>query len=299
MSVKWIEAYENFWLKKVDARIYELFRIAFGILVLVNLASLWPIRDALLTSDGLTDVKLSSYVFKYTTSIFWYWYSPSFISGAFIVAGIACVCLSAGLLTRFAAVVVFLFQLSYSIRIDLARSGWDVVLVSMAFTLMIAPIGRVWNLDSYFKKKGREKLVSSPVYALRFIQIQITLIYLEALFTKMSDEDWQNGNAVAYFTMSGFSSLQSAVFYKSAWLSPSLTYLTLAVELVLPAFLWTKKFRFSGFLIGFMFHAIAGFTQLYLFSLVMMVSYLAFLDDDDLKQILALVRQIESGSKHN
>lgn len=286
MSLRWLKAYEDFWFRSTDARIYELFRIAFGLVALLNISQIWPIRHALFSENGMIGPDVARMGHQYAQSIFWYFNSTSSVDVALIIAVVACVFVVLGLFTRFAILVAFLWHVSSFTRMDLASSGWDALLNIYSAMLLVSPIGKVWSLDALRRGERFNQNLRSPVYGLRLIQIQVTIMYWQTAWFKIIDLDWQRGYGVAYFFMSSYSFFHGSWIYQLKWLSPVLTYLTLSLETLLPFFLWSKRLRSAGMLLGFVFHFIIGISDVYLFSFAALTAYIAFLDDENFRAIL-------------
>jgi hypothetical protein len=96
-----------------------------------------------------------------------------------------------------------------------------------------------------------------------------------------------------YFGLSIFSSTESTWFLEWPLLMALLTYGTLIVELVVPFALWSKRWRMWGLLLGIGLHlGIALSSTLAIFSIVMLATYCAFLDGDDIDRIQSVLCRV-------
>jgi hypothetical protein len=131
-----------------------------------------------------------------------------------------------------------------------------------------------------------------PRYGLVLIRWQVLLIYVATVWLKVGNGHWRRGEVLEYFGLSIFSSTESTWFLGWPALMGGMTYLALVVELVVPFALWSKRFRMWGVALGFALHAgIAVSSTLAIFSLVMLATYPAFLDGEDIDRMGAFVRR--------
>jgi hypothetical protein len=154
------------------------------------------------------------------------------------------------------------------------------VIQIIAFYLALAPAGASLSLDR-LRRAPRSfwEFPARAPWALRLMQIQLSVIYLSSVWEKLHGFTWRNGTAVAYalrledlqhFPMPGFA---------STW-APAvalLTWGTLAAELSLGVLVWTR-WRLPVLAAGVAMHiGFAYALRVGFFSAAMCVLYLAFL----------------------
>ncbi|MFP6874201.1 MAG: HTTM domain-containing protein [Verrucomicrobiales bacterium] len=277
-----VEAYRSIWLKGVDERRYALLRIAFAAVALVNIAHLWPYRITLLCANGIIDpaVAWDSGPGLYL-SIFAAVNSPAPVTVVFIAAAAATLLLAWGKLARPMLGILFWFLLSIMQRAPVATSGWDFILLNFAAILLFSPLGEKWNpYHLLLLRKGSPMDPQSvPRYGLVLIQLQVFVIYWQTVIQKIGDYYWQTGDFLTYFMLSHHSRFAGSWVIHWHEFLDMLTYLTLMVELAIPILLWIPKTRRLGLFLGVAFHlSIAVFgVNLSIFSLVMIMTYLAFI----------------------
>ncbi len=291
--------FEAGWLGPVDARIYGLLRVAFSVVVLLNLADLWPHREAFFSGEGMVDRETmrTAHGVGWRVSLFHLADSPAVVTGAFAVAAAAAVCLGIGIWPRVMIILVFAWQLSYTQRAFPVIHGWDILLRIQAFILMISPLGP--SLRSILGRAAggggavRRSAVWAPRHGLVLMQVQLAVVYWQTIWLKLADVSWRNGEFISYFMMSLYSRFPSAAWAHWETASALLTYATLVVEISVPLLLWQRRTRWLGFVAGFGLHlGILAVSTIWLFSLAILVPYLAFLEGDDLDRLGAGRRRL-------
>lgn len=295
--MEWIQKtwqrFDEFWFGQVDSRVYALLRIVFAIVALANLIDLWPDRFAFFADTGIVDLEVTKQNIGHAPrfSVFFLSSSEAMVTGTMLVAAGALVCLALGVFPRIAAVLAFVWQLSYSHRSFPIIHGWDVLLRILALFIMISPMGSRMRLPNLWlprepEKQPEKKVEYVPRYGLNLIQIQLAVVYWQTVWLKLDDIYWRNGEFFSYFMMSMYSRFQSRAWAEWQTLSCIMTYSTLAIELALPFLLYFKRTRWFGFFLGFGLHfGILVTSRIWLFSIVVLIPYLAFLDGDDVKQL--------------
>ncbi len=132
-----------------------------------------------------------------------------------------------------------------------------------------------------------------PIWPLRLIRCQVSLIYLSSALWKLLYPIWRDGSAVYW-------ALNLNAFHRFPWQLPVaaeplvvlLTWGTLLFELFFPLLVWFRVTRTPTLLAGLGLHLGLWLTlEIGPFSLVMMASYIAFLDPSRVARIRWLRRQ--------
>jgi hypothetical protein len=109
------------------------------------------------------------------------------------------VCLMLGQWTRVAAVVVFVGIVSLEHRNPFVFNSGDGLLRVIAFYMMLAPSGASLSLDR--RRRDRSAFWEFPrraPCALRLMQVQLSVVYLSSVWTKLGGTTWNDGTAVSY-----------------------------------------------------------------------------------------------------
>ena len=120
------------------------------------------------------------------------------------------------------------------------------------------------------------------------IKIQIAIIYLLSGVDKLYSSAWRSGEAIQYMMSLDylFNPSLTGVFPTISWLSYSVGWLVILFEILFPVLVWTTRFRIWILGAGVLFHmAIIVVLSLIDFGLIMIVTYLIFLKDEDFKKL--------------
>ncbi|MFT4549481.1 MAG: hypothetical protein ACI9MB_003455 [Verrucomicrobiales bacterium] len=281
--------FKNPWIGEVDERAYAVFRIVFSIVALANLIHLWGYREAFFTAGGMISPDMVRDLGWHTSlSVFSVVDSSLGVSICFLIAAAALVCLGLGVSPRVAAIVVFVWHISFTYRAVPGTAGWDHVLRAYSFLVMVSPLGNCWRLGCW---RAIPAMVSN--YGISLMRLQVLVIYWQATWFKLCDKYWQDGEFLSYFLMSMFARWPSSKI--AGWhdfLIP-VTYLTMLIELAIPVLLMIPKTRKVGFIIGFSFHLmiVVVAKNLFLFSLTMWMTYVAFVTPGVLDRLEWRVRR--------
>lgn len=283
---------DAFWFRPVDARVYALFRMAFALVALVNVVELWPHRHALLSDGGLIGrPDLSGRPILSLPEL-----SALPIDVAMVIAALSALWLASGVRARLAAALLFVWHFAYTAMAYPAMHGWDILLRILSFIVLISPLGPSWREWPGGRRAGAVARVSR--HGLVLAQIQLAVLYWQTVWLKAPDPYWRNGEFFSHFMLSIYSRFPSPAWAGADLVSAGLTYLTLAFEAAIPLLLWRKDTRWAGIAAGVLLHgAITVTSHILLFSLAVLVPYIAFLDGWDLDRIGARLRKWREGDK--
>jgi hypothetical protein len=292
-------AWNRFWFAPQEMSTLALFRIAFGLLATCWTMSLLPTLFVFYGPSGI----LPSYPRSGpgTWGVLALSNTEPFVVLVFVTTLLAALALTVGLHTRIAAVVVFLGILAFARRNPLVGNSGDELMCSLALLCALAPSGAALSLDRWRKAPGRfwEFPCRAP-WALRLVQVQLSVIYLSAVWQKVEGDLWRNGTAVSYalriadihrFTTPDF-------LTNSVVLSEFLTFGTLALELSLGILVWNRAARPWVLALGISMHlGIDLFILVGFFSFAMIVSYLAFVPPETASRRIIALRDRFAGRR--
>lgn len=284
-------AWNRFWFTPQETSSLALFRIAFGLVATFWTISLSPNLFTFFGPDGIMPVYPQGGAGAW--SILAISNSNSFVVLVFAATLLGSLALTVGLHTRWAAIVVFLGILAFLRRNPLVGNSGDQLIGNLALFCALAPSGVALSLDRLRAAPGRfwEFPTRAP-WALRLIQIQLSVVYLSAVWEKVQGELWRNGTAVSYaLRITDVQRFATPDFVThSVVLSEFLTFGTLALEASLGILVWNRVARPWTLALGIWMHLgidvaiLVGF-----FSFAMIVSYIAFIPADTARRgILAL-----------
>lgn len=284
--------WERFWFDPISVAPLALLRIAYGLLALLWTISLAPDLIAFFSRDGIVPVRPPGDAVW--TAFDWMGSDTgvAVIYGALLVGSLA-LCL--GFLTRLAALIVFIGMVSFSRRDPWVFNAGDTLMRVLAAYLVLAPSGAALSLDAL--RRGRDAVWSFPLrspWVLRLMQIQLSAIYLAAVWGKLQGTTWNDGTAVSYSMRIG----DIGRFLPPDWLTHSvtisalMTYGTVAVELSIGFLVWNRKLR--PYVLGagaFLHLGIDLAIRVGFFSFAMLTLYIAFLAPERAEQVAGFARE--------
>src|SRR5688572_21207090 len=272
--------WDRFWFEPVPSHVYALLRIGFGILGcatllgLSNLPVFWDLDG--LVPDAVGGGGLKTFV-----------RDAGFAGAAgrilFVLYFVALASMTVGFQSEVSVVVAFGMSFLHLSWNPLPLSGADDVTRGVLFCLIWADCGSVWSVDAWRRRRRGEPDTAPPVGAiapLRLIRFQVALIYLNSGLWKLLSPAWRDGSALYYV-------LNSNVFHRfPQGLPESLnalatigTYGTMLWEIAFPFLLMSRPTRRLALGAGVVIHlGIIATIEIGLFSFVMLVSYIAFVD---------------------
>lgn len=285
-----------------DERIYAAVRIAFAAVALLNLIFMWPDRHAFLSDSGMIDRDVvTSRADPVYLSIFALARSDAAITCCLLVTALALVMLMAGIGARLAAFWVLVWHISYHARAPLATTGWDMVLRSFSFLVLVSPVGKCWTLPALMRAGGKMIPALVPRHGLVLMRLQVVVIYWQAVLARFVNPDpyWGNGEFMSYFMLSHHARWPGRWVLEYEGILTFTTYTAQIAEVAIPVLLWVKKTRWWGMLLGLALHAgISVFARdLWLFFLAMMMTYLAFLRAEDVDAAAHRMQRLFSRGK--
>jgi len=288
------DAWQQFWFEPEQTSTLALVRIAFGIVVLGWTLTLTHDAYGFFSGSGI--LPSPDYDGKGGGS----WGLLDLVEGRVAVAvllsvlALACLCLVVGQFTRLAAVIVFVGLVSLERRNPFVFNSGDGLLRVIAFYLMLAPSGTSLSLDRW--RRARKAFWEFPrraPWALRLMQLQLSILYLAGLWAKLAGPTWNDGTAVSYAVrledLARFDLPQALATSELA--VNLLTYGTLAVEAALGILVWNRRLRPWVLGLGIALHLGIDLTvRVGFFSYAVFVLYLAFLPPDVVSARLLALR---------
>jgi hypothetical protein len=288
-------AWLRFWFEPEETSTLALVRIAFGIVMLAWTLTLMHDAYPFFTGSGV--LPDSDYAGEGVAT----WGLLDLVDSRLAVAlllgalTLGCVCLIAGQFSRVAAVVVFLGVLSFERRNPFVFNSGDGLLKVMAFYMMLAPCGESLSLDRWRRARSRfwEFPARAP-WALRLMQVQLSVLYLSTVWTKLSGTTWNDGTAVSFALR--LEDLQRfgppSLIASSELITNLVTYGTLAAEVAIGVLVWKRKLRPWVLALGVGLHlGIDLALRVGFFSYGLFVLYLAFLPPELVSAKLLTLRE--------
>ena len=282
--------WRRFFDSPVDPRVYTVFRIVLSIVLLVHLLVLGRDWIRWFGEDGVLPLEVSRGLIDEDTVTLFQWI-PGDTRTLWIVYGIILfqvVALGLGWFTRFQTVSLFVWMVSLHHRNNLLWEGEDVLLRIILFLAIFMPLGAVGSVDAFLRgrrNRGGEERGTSPfvsAWPLRVLQVELSLLYFSAAIGKLQGRTWQDGSALHYvLRLDEFSGDRLPIphfLLASPGICQWLTWVAVAIEVLLIFGVWLPSIRRQCVLVGVGFHLLLELTMnLFLFQWLMILVLLTHL----------------------
>ncbi|MDD7916319.1 HTTM domain-containing protein [Actinomycetospora callitridis] len=280
--------WNTFWFRPEPTSTIALVRIVFGFV-----ATLWTLSQlpTLLTFYGPRGVlPVQPELGPGAWTLLGVSTSAPVVISLWVVTLLGAIGVMIGFRTRLATILLFVGVLSFERRDPYILNAGDVLLRTLAFYLVFSPAGAALSVDRW--RHARERFWEFPLrapWALRLMQIQLSVIYFATLWGKLQGDRWRDGTAVSYalriddihrFATPGF-------LTDSVVLSEILTFGTLLLELALAILVWNRTLRPWVLALGVSLHLSIAFSIMVgFFTMLMLTLYLAFIPAETARRLI-------------
>jgi hypothetical protein len=298
MTSRVVVAWDRFWFQPVESSTFALFRVAFGLLTLGYTLSLAPALFAFYSDDGILPAQP-----HYSGTLAWgllgIFSSDAAVVLFYFLLLVGTIALVAGFQARIAALVVFICLISFGRRDPWVLNSGDLLVQVLAFYMLFMPSGAALSVDRWLGEPRRFwEFPVRAVWPLRLVQVQVSILYLAAVWAKVRGVTWNDGTAVSYaFRIEDVARFPVPGFVTdSLVLANLLTYGTLAVELSIGILVWNRVLRPWVLLLGIGLHlGIDYAVRVGFFSYAVLVAYIAFIPPESARSFILATRDRLTG----
>ena len=305
----------NYWFGQMDSRPLSLYRICFGALLLKNALYLIPLSRRLYSDAGIVPRAPfwnGPYHSSYYLSLMDYLSADWMAALLFVAWGGIALALLVGYRTRLMSVLNFMLVISIHKRNVFVLTGADAVMSVLSFWIIFLPLDhyyilgaararRLWNTISRRSSDPRvpQAVHSTYAFPMRMIQIQVALIYLFTVYTKVLGGGWLEGDALHYAFQIHELLLPAGEWVRSIspdWVLRVGTWSTVLIETLFTPLVFAPLvqplLRAIGLTATFLLHlAIAVTMSIPDFSLVMWISFILFFEPQWVQWLERLARR--------
>ena len=285
LSSALIDKWRTFWFRPEPAYTLGAVRIAFGALATLWTLSLTPDLEALFSSDG---VVARQPIRPFEWGVFEIWTDDRALIIGWTLLLVSAIALTVGWHSRLAAVVVCVLVMSFEFRNPYVFNAGDNLIRVEALILALSPCGAALSLD---QRRTTGSFWSAQIrapWAIRLMQVQLTLIYVATFQSRMTGEKWPDGTAMSY----ALRLEDMLIIPVPQWISTSAllmnvaTWGTLLVELMIGILIWNRRCRPVVMVVGLILHSIILVTvAVGFFSPAMFLLYLAFVSPETIRRL--------------
>jgi hypothetical protein len=293
MTSRLVVAWNRFWFRPVETSTVALFRVAFGLLALGYTLSLAPVLFAFYSDDGILPAQPT-----YSGTLAWgmlgFFPSDAAVVLFYFLLLVGTIALLAGFRARLAALVVFVCLISFGRRDPWVLNSGDLLVQVLAFYMLFMPSGTALSVDRWLGEPARFwEFPARAIWPLRLLQVQVSILYLAAVWAKVRGITWNDGTAVSYaFRIDDIARFPVPGFVTDSLILVNLlTYGTLAVELSIGILVWNRVLRPWVLLLGVGLHlGIDYAVRVGFFSYAVLVAYIAFIPPDAARSFILAAR---------
>lgn len=298
------KSWRGFWFEPRSPLPLAVFRILFGLLVIQNaVMHTWPGFLSWYGSSGLISIED---IIRHNWGG-----SPRFdillmlpagdhwIVAVFWLYVVAAFFLTIGFCTRYSAAFLALALISFHHHNVFNLNSGDTFQRLASIFLSFSPAGEALSVDVLLRRRRGEATgyqLYSP-WAQRMIQVQVAIIYCHSFLSKIVGPEWLDGTAVYYATrIDEMIRFPMTFLYDNLWVCKILTWYTLLVEFSMWTLVWVRKFRYYVLASAVMLHlGIDATFNLPIFEWTMIVSFITFVEPEDLLRVLEALKKAVPG----
>lgn len=284
-------AWRGFWFAPTPTSTLGVVRAAYGLLALGFAISLAPDLSTFYAPRGILPAQPDGRWLLGILKVFPSRTAVLILYGLLIVGAI---CVLVGFRSRLATVIVFVCLLSFQRRNPFILNSGDILVRVLGFYLMLAPSGASLSIDRW--RRAKERFWEFPdraPWALRLVQLQLSILYISTVWSKVRGTTWNDGTAVSYaLRLSDLVRVPVPPrLSESALAMNAVTYATLAIEVALAVLVWNRKARPWVLGFGLALHLAIDLSLLVgFFSFAIFVGYLAFVPPESMERWLLSLR---------
>ncbi|HWN70209.1 MAG TPA: HTTM domain-containing protein [Haliangium sp.] len=280
-----VAAVHGFFTIELDPFVLGVFRIALAAYLLLYYVMLAPSWLLYYGPDGISPhVGMGPRDYYLLHPIIWYVKSHAVMWLLYGAAILSVFLLASGVLWRLAAVWLWYMNLTLLYGNPYVVNGEEQVLALLLLFSLFMPLGVALSVRVRRPRRPPETPPAKVrVWPLRALQIHLMLVYLLSLPDKFTTGPaWHDGTLVYYALMAvdytRWPGIE-VVSWANAALSRVLTYFSVAVEIVVPVFIWFRKLRLLCTLLAMSLHLGMGFLLegVAMFNGAMLVGMVLFL----------------------
>lgn len=294
MNAVWSK-WEQFWFGERDLYPLGVFRAVFAGILFVMYSIRGLEFQLFFSNEGLMPFDRARFFAPESYQPLFYWFpeSNSLLAVCYVIFLFLLLGLTLGLFGRQLCWLVLVFHLMFFQRNYMAIYGADLISNFFLLALCFTNAHQHFSLrERVFKKAGAMKKSVLDSMGMRMIQVQLCITYGFTGLEKFRGNEWWEGTAVwAVLTNTQLNFMDFSFFHHIPVIVVLMTWSTLLFEVYFPVVIWFRPFRKYWLLVGFLFHmGAAVFMSLPFFSLIMVSSYLVFLEREQLEKLLRFVR---------
>ena len=285
-------AWERFFFEPTSTATLAVFRIVFGLVMTAWTLTQLPYLFVFYGPDGLLPTPPA--VSPGQWGLLGMVNSVPAVAVVWLATLLAAVALTIGMSPRIAAVVLLLGVMAFERRNPYLLNSGDILLRVMALWLVFAPSGAALSWDRW--RSDPASFWSFPLrapWAMRLLQIQLSVVYFAAAWAKIQGGPWREGTATS-FALRMLDQLRyptPSFMSSSPLITEWLTFSTLLIELSVGILVWNRALRPWVLGLGALLHlGIEVSIMIGFFSIAVWCLYLVFIPPETAERLIIRLR---------
>ena len=282
-----ISAFWRWLTEPVAPQPLALFRILFGLLLILNGALLYQDLGMWFDSNGIFPLDLASSMIGTSRLNLFFLLGDSHqvVTILFWVYMLASALIMLGIFPRRMSLLVYICLASFHHRnIYILHSG-DTFLRLTSFLMIFAPSGAAISLESLIRGHPLKRI--NPA-AFRALQFQVCLIYAAAFCFKAKGAAWLDGSSVYIVQqLTEFQRFPLPDILRTVFMAKILTWTTMLIEGGFPLLVWFRDTRLIAIIaLCFLHLGIEYSMNIQLFEWTLIAALTLFLKENEVRRIL-------------
>ncbi len=275
--------FKQYYIKQIDAAPLVVFRMSFGILMVISMIRFWL--------NGWIEKLYIEPTFSFSYFGF-NWVKPigSYTYVVFLISVISALCVAIGFKYRF-AIISFFLSFTYIELMDKTTYLNHYYFVSLvSFVLIFLPANALCSVDNY--KKGKE-YHTIPQWTIDSIKLLIFIVYFYAGLAKLNSDWLFRAMPLTIWLPSKYDlPIIGNSLMQKEWFHYGMSWCGLLYDLCIPFLLWNKKTRRVAFILVVFFHIMTRVLfPIGMFPYLMIFSALIFFDSELHQKIVSFFKK--------
>lgn len=293
MRLSLLHRWNHWWFRQVPPHALALFRITFGIFLLLYWGRYAPHVPLLMGNAGIAfPLFLDQYPFLQTPSVSVVWVLYGLLLFTFFLIAL-------GAWMR-SAVCAALLLLTYIWLTSMHPHWLTMEHLTMVLLVLLGVSGadRTLSLRMWWQHGSPFAWEEVSICPQRCIALQITATYLGVGWQKSWLPDWQSGNILAYSLMSVWGTAPAFTIARAnfpLWVYDLVVLQVKYVEFLLPFGLWIPRVRWFFMGWGLLFHGLIAILLNIWWFLILVPSYILFFEPEEVREFFQCGKYSEKG----
>ncbi|MBS0208567.1 MAG: hypothetical protein JSS27_06385 [Planctomycetes bacterium] len=299
------QTWNRLWFTAVDPLPLGVLRVFTGLLATYALLTLTPDLDRLIGRQGMLPLDLArqmegfrdaDYGGAYRFSVLDYAADARSLRTIHYLSVAVVALYTLGVFSRVTSVLAAATMISYSHRMFVVVSPFEMMLNLLMLYICVGPSGAYLSFDAWWRDRSGRVPVKPSVsanIALNLIQVHLTLVFVMMVMAKMFGDAWWNGTAFWWLSLNsngGVFDLTSLAAQTSPPLGRYLinlwTHAQIVYELTFPLAIWHPLTRPLWLVVGVVLWVLLALVSgLFTFGLAMIAATLAFVSADQWRMV--------------